>query len=79
MTAKREGRDNGRSVCRTSRHLWLICSGRDSVLLAVCTAAPMAARTAGWLARTAGAGSVMACWVAKRAAVSGSSAISAAM
>jgi hypothetical protein len=57
----------------------LICSGRDSVLLAVCTAAPMAARTAGWLARTAGAGSVMACWVAKRAAVSGSSAISAAM
>ena len=55
----------------------LICSTRDSPLLAVRTAAATAARTAGCPASTAGVGSAIPCWAANSAAASGSSTISA--
>ncbi|HJY57379.1 MAG TPA: hypothetical protein VJ418_13420, partial [Streptosporangiaceae bacterium] len=48
---------------------------QDSLVSAVATAL----RTAGWAARTAGAGPAMPCWAAKPAVVSGSSTTSAVM
>ncbi|HEV3292367.1 MAG TPA: hypothetical protein VG123_25630 [Streptosporangiaceae bacterium] len=46
---------------------------------AVATATATALRTAGWAARTAGAGPAMPCWAAKPAVVSASSTTSAVM